>query len=202
VDGFTGQLVNQSCADNPQTRTFVVIDDPTAYDWLNNTPEGNAWLRDRGVEPPVAPPPTEECDPNQPRPYVVISFPQENLTVEGVLTVRGTITMPNFSRFEVRYGIGHQPGAFSDPLIIQTTQLTEADSLIGQFDTRSLQNGPYTIRLVIIDASGNSVNRDIHINVNNPQQPPAQPLFPTPTLAPTQPFVIPTPTLAPTLTPG
>ena len=52
VDSFTGKLVNDSCRDNVETRTFVVIDDPTAYNWINNTPEGGAWARERGLEPP------------------------------------------------------------------------------------------------------------------------------------------------------
>ena len=59
-----------------------------------------------------------------------------------------------------------------------------------------------------IDIYGRSETRDIHINVNNPQQAPA---VPTPTFAPTLTIpgfvgtpppggVLPTPTLAPTLT--
>jgi membrane peptidoglycan carboxypeptidase len=212
VDGFTGKLVNQSCQDDIQTRTFVVIDDPTAYNWINTTPDGNAWARDRGLEPPVMPPPTESCDPNEPRPVVIVSFPTENMTVEGVLPLRGTVTMPNFSRFEIRYGVGQDPTTFSGPLDVKTDQYPEAESLLWNFDTRSLQNGLYTLRLVAIDVYGRSVVRDVLINVNNPQQPTPVPAFATPTLAPsltpavpfaTQPpgGFLPSPTLAPTLTP-
>jgi hypothetical protein len=119
--------------------------------------------------------------------------------------------MANFSRYEIRYGIGHTPAAFSEPLLTITNQQPQADSPLGQFDTRTLENGPYTLRLVVIDNLGRDVVRDIHIIVNNPQQPTPPPAVPTPTLAPslTPPpfgtpepgFVIPTATLAPTLTP-
>jgi hypothetical protein len=65
--------------------------------------------------------------------------------------------------------------------------------------------------VVAIDIYGRSETRDIHINVQNPQQQPI-PAVPTPTFAPTltiQGFagtpppggVLPSPTLAPTLTP-
>ena len=208
VDGFTGKLVNQSCQDDIETRTFVVIDDPTAYNWINNTSEGNAWAQARGLETPVMPPPTEYCDPNEQRPVVVVSFPPDDATVEGILPLRGSITMANFSRYEVRYGVGSDPTAFSEPLIVNSNQQPTAELLLGQFDTRTLENGPYTLRLVAIDIYGRSETRDIHITVSNPQQAPA---VPTPTFAPTLTIpgfvgtpppggVLPTPTLAPTLT--
>jgi membrane peptidoglycan carboxypeptidase len=211
VDSFTGKLVNDSCKDDVVTRTFLVIDDPTAYNWINNTPEGNAWARDRGLEAPLMPPPTEYCDPNEQRPVVVVSFPPENMTVEGILPLRGTITMPNFNRFEIRYGIGQTPTTFSEPLVVDPNQRPEAESLLGQFDTRTLENGPYTLRLVVIDVYGRSVTHDVHITVNN-LQPTAIPAVPVPTVAPTLTLpgpvstlppdgFLPTPTLAPTLTP-
>ncbi len=212
VDGFTGKLVNDSCKDDVETRTFVVIDDPTAYNWLNNTPEGNAWAQERGLQTPVMPPPTEYCDTNEQRPVVVVSFPAENMTVEGILPLRGSITMANFSRFEIRYGVGADPSAFSEPLLVDPNQRPEAESLLGQFDTRTLENGSYTLRLVAIDIYGRSVTRDVHITVNNPQQPTPIPAVATPTFAPTLTVpgfvgtpppggLLPTPTLAPTLTP-
>ena len=213
VDGYTNRLVNDSCRDDVEERTFLAIDDPTAYDWINNTGEGNAWAANRGIDVPVMPPPTESCDPNQPRPTVVISFPPDNMTgVEGTLPIRGQISMPDFNRYEVRYGVSHDPQAFSQPLAVETVQQPNADSPLAQIDTRQFENGPYTIRLTAIDNFGRSVTRDVRITVNNPA-PTAQPTsMPTPTLAPSptpgaagatpQPGnIVPQPTLAPTLTP-
>ncbi len=189
VDAFSGKLVNEYCSDSVEDRTFIILTDQAAYNWINTTPEGNAWASDRGLEVPLLPPPTEYCDPNEPRPIVVIAFPPDNMpSVEGILPLRGSITMPNFDHFEIRYGIGHTPDFFSDPLVIDRTQRPEADSLLGQFDTRALENGPYTLRLVVIDTQGRSVTRDVRITINNPQQPQQQATpnseFPTPTLAP------------------
>lgn len=210
VDTYTGKLVNEYCPDEPETRTFLAIDDPTAYNWINNTPDGNNWAIQRGLQPPIQPPPTEYCSPDEPRPNVIVSFPAQDMTVEGVVPLRGLISMPNFSRYEIRVAASQEPQAQDFQLLdVQQTQWPEPDSILGQVDTRALPNGPYTIRLAVIDVYGRSVHRDIRIMVNN-VQPTA---LPTPTFAPTltsppgaamTPIpggVFPTPTLAPTLTP-
>ncbi|HMM28833.1 MAG TPA: transglycosylase domain-containing protein [Aggregatilineaceae bacterium] len=213
VDGYTGKLANQYCQDDVEQRTFVAISDPAAYDWINNG-GGASWATSRGLELPVMPPPSEECAPNEPRPFVVVSSPAENQTVQGVIQLRGAVTMPDFNRYEVRYGVSHAPEAFSQPILVETVQRPEGESVLGEIDTRQLQNGPYTLRLVAIDAFGRDVRRDIHINIDNPQPTatPAPTLAPTPTLGPDvfatplpegvlPPGVLPSPTLAPTLTP-
>ncbi len=213
VDEYTGKLVNQYCPDDVENRTFLAVDDTSAYDWLNNTAEGNAWLTQRNIAVPVMPPPTEYCAATDQRPYVVISTPIQDSMVTGVIEMRGTISMPDFSRFEIRYGIGTDPQAFSDPLIVDAAQHPEQNGLLGQLDTRVLQNGQYTLRLIAIDIYGRHVTRDVRITVNNPQSSPQT--LPTPTLAPTltvpgQAFATPppagvvslsTPALAPTFTP-
>ncbi len=221
VDSYTGKLVNDYCRDEVETRSFLAIDDPTAYNWINNTGEGNAWAQARGLQLPVMPPPTEFCDPNQPRPVVVLNFPGENMTVEGVLPLRGAITMPDFNRYEVRLGTGHNATAFDNPIIVEQVQWPQGESVLGQFDTRNYPNGPYTIRLVVIDGYGRDVVRTVNITINNPQPTPEPTAFPTATPAPTLTLPGPppeqmgidaaptadpnllfaTPTLAPTLTP-
>ncbi|HMM25194.1 MAG TPA: transglycosylase domain-containing protein, partial [Pseudoxanthomonas mexicana] len=185
VDTYTGLLANDSCRDEAETRTFLKVNDPTAYTWINNTAEGNQWAAARGVQTPVQPPPTEYCDPNAPRPYVVFSTPIENATVEGTIQLRGAITMPDFNRYEVRFGVSNDPQAFSQPFIVDTNQRSQGESVLGEWDTRTVDNGQYTLRLVAIDNFGRSVTRDVHLTVNN-----------------AQPTALPTSTLAPTPTPG
>jgi membrane peptidoglycan carboxypeptidase len=201
VDTFTQKLANESCAGEAEFRTFLAISDRWAYDWLNNDPAGNAWLAQRGLQVPMMPPPTEYCNPAEPRPYVVVGAPAQDSTVQGVIDVLGTITMPNFSRYEIRYGLGHNPTAFSQPLIVDPQERREPNALLGQLDTRVLENGPYTLRLVAIDQFGRFVRRDVRINVSNQAAPPPMPT-PAPTLTP--PFMgggVPDLTQAPTLTP-
>ncbi|MBI5958886.1 MAG: transglycosylase domain-containing protein [Chloroflexi bacterium] len=215
VDEFTGKLANQYCSDTVITANFLAVDDPTAISWINTTPEGNTWAQQRGIELPLAQPPTASCDPNEPRPTVVISNPAQDSTVQNILNLYGMINMPNFHHYEIRYGETHTPTTFSEPLIVANTQWPQPDSPLGQFDTRVLQNGPYTLRLIVYDSQGRSLTRDIRINVGNsaptplpptpaPTITPIQPVFETPTLFPTlegQPIVPTGPTLEPTWTP-
>ncbi len=213
VDGYTGLLANETCPDYVETRTFLALDDPSAYSWINNTNAGQSWANQRGLSLPVAPPPNEYCDPNTPRPVVEITYPSENATVQGVVEIRGRVTMPEFNRFELRYGIGHEPDSFSPPLFVQQAAQPDPNALLGQFDSQVLENGPYTLQLIAIDTLGRDVTRTVHITVNNPQATPVPTALPTPSLAPTltppepastpQPALeIPTQTLAPTLTPS
>jgi membrane peptidoglycan carboxypeptidase len=197
IDEFSGKVANQYCADSIKTVNFLAMDDPTAVTWINNTPEGNAWAQQRNIQLPLAQPPTASCDPNELRPTVIISNPAQDATVTNILTLYGTINMPNFHHYEIRYGATHAPATFSDPLIVQNTQWPQPDSPLGQFDTRVLQNGPYTLRLVVFDTQGRSLTRDVRINVGNAAPTPLPPT-PAPTITPMQPF-FPTPTLFPTL---
>lgn len=181
VDTYTQKLANEACASEAEARVFLVLDDPWAYDWLNNDPAGQAWLAQRGLQPPVGLPPTEYCAPGEPRPNVVVAAPLQDAQVQGVIQIIGSVSMPNFSRYEIRYGLGHTPTAFSEPLLVEQIERREPNALLGQLDTTVLQNGPYTVRLIVYDQFGRFVKRDIRINVNNPMLPPA----PVPTFAPT-----------------
>ncbi len=185
VDTYTQKLASDACASEAEQKTFLVIEDRWAYEWLNNDPAGNAWLAQRGLQPPVGPPPTEYCTPGEPRPSVTVAAPAQDAPVQGVLQVIGSVSMPNFSRYELRYGLGHTPTAFSEPLITEFVEHREPNALLGQLDTTVLQNGPYTLRLIVYDQFGRFVKRDIRINVNNPTLPPPLPTStPAPTLTP------------------
>lgn len=190
VDGYTGKLVNEYCNDDVETKTFLNIDDEAAINWLNNNPAGQQWLSSRGYQAPMLPIEfaQEYCAPNEQRPLVTITTPPSNAIVEGTVTINGTISMPNFSRYEIRYGISHDPQAFSEPLDVQTVQHPNPNEYLGQFNTTSLENGPYTIRIVVIDSTGRDVIRDIPITVNN--------AAPTPVPAP-QITVTPAPSITP-----
>jgi membrane peptidoglycan carboxypeptidase len=187
IDTYTQKLASDACANEAEQKTYLVIGDRWAYEWLNNDPAGNAWLMQRGLQPPVGPPPTEYCTPGEPRPNVVVAAPLQDAQVQGVIQVIGSVSMPNFSRYELRYGLGHTPTAFSEPLITEVIEHREPNALLAQLDTTVLQNGPYTLRLIVYDQFGRFVKRDIRITVNNPTLPPALPTStPAPTLTPVE----------------
>jgi hypothetical protein len=208
VDEYTGLVANDACRDSVVTRDFLALDDPSAYNWINNTPEGLQWAQARGLQVPLQPPPTQSCDPNQPRPNVVFATPPEGSAVQGVVTLRGALAMPDFNRYEIRVAAGSQPNDtdFGQPFVVDINQRPEGESLLGEFNTQGLSNGPYTLRLIVIDNFGRSVKRDIHVTVSNPEPTPAPTLAPpAPQPQPVQPGATPfpgiaSPTLAPTLT--
>ncbi len=194
VDTYSLKLANDSCRDSVEQYSFLVLDDPTAYEWINGTAAGNTWAQSRGLTLPVQAPPTDYCDPNQPRPFIQWTFPQEGQEVFGTVPLRGVITSGDFGGYEIRYGISSQPEAFSDPIAASST-LPPGEAVLGQFDTATVGNGPYTLRLTIVNTQGRAIGRkDVHININNNAQP-----APVPTSS--VPVGVPTPTLAPTLTP-
>jgi membrane peptidoglycan carboxypeptidase len=202
VDSFSLKLANDACADAVETLNFVVVDDPTAYSWINGTDEGRTWAQARGIVVPASAPPTEYCDPNQPRPFVNITFPQEGQTYFGSIPVRGIISMPDFAGYEVRYGVSNSPQSFSEP-VISNTQMPTGEAVLGQFDLSTLESGQYTVRVLVYNTAGRNVHRDIHITVNNQQAPPAATQQPQATTStePTNPGTVPFSTLAPTFTP-
>ena len=217
VDGYTGKLANEYCNDELETRTFLAINDSWAFQWLNESTAGREWLAARDIEAPVMPPPTEGCLPGEQRPNVVINMPYQDMTVEGNLPIRGSISMPDFNRYEIRLAPGHDPQEedFSQLIETQQVQHPNPDESLGTLDTRTLANGAYTLRVMVIDNQSRNVKREIRIVVNNPQvasPTPAPTITPagvtpidsTPVGTPVPPGgdLIPTATLAPTLTPS
>jgi len=180
VDSYTGKLVNEYCQDSVENRTFILTDDVTVVDWVNNTAEGQAWAQGVGITPPIGPMPTEACSPNDPRPSVIVNYPPDGSPVSGVITLLGMVNMPDLDRYELRYGEGTNPTAFSAPLWYDTTPHFTANEPLGQFDTRAFPNGEYTLRLTAIDKQGRSVSRDVHVTIQNVAQQPT----PAPTLTP------------------
>jgi membrane peptidoglycan carboxypeptidase len=206
VDDYTGKLVNEYCPNDVVQRTFLAINDPAAFEWINNTPEGRNWANNMGLTLPVGPPPTEYCSPEDVRPTVDLTYPAENETVKDVIQLRALIDMPGLASFDVRYGLSHNPDAFSGalPLSAGPGQAGATEIVLGTLDTRALTqqygNGAYTLRLTATDTQGRTVTDDVHIVVQNAEAPAAPVGSPTPapTFTPLGPAPQPTPTLEPT----
>jgi hypothetical protein len=181
-------------------KVFLNIDDPTAIAWLNNDPAGKAWAEQRGITLPITPPPTQQCDPGMPRPVVRVTSPGQGATVQGLVEIRGTVSVPNFNRYQIEVGQGQNPAQFNivdGPIL---SQQPGENSFLGRWDTSQLPNGVYTMRLVAIDAQGHQAVIVVPVAVNNvpvTEQPPAQPtdvIIPTPDQSGGQPTPIVVPT--------
>jgi len=151
-------------------------------------PQGREWAQAQGL--PVVPP--ELCAGTATETQVRITFPAPGSTVSGVVPVIGTVSMPNFDRYVVQYGVGANPqgwGWISGPHLapVQEGQLTE-------WDTTHLSPGLYTLRVTAWDREGHQVEGRVQCSVGGPTETPS----PTPTPEPTD---TPAPTTAPTGTP-
>jgi len=98
------------------------------------------------TEPP--PPPVAGCgDPNQ-----NLTSPQPGAVVSGVVSIYGTADISGFVyyKFEVR---GEQTNG--EWVTTAVFQQPARDTLLGTWDTVAWQPGPYELRLVVVDNTGN-----------------------------------------------
>jgi membrane peptidoglycan carboxypeptidase len=177
IDRNTGLLANEFCQGNVETRYYRVY-----------PPDGWAWATAQGYEQP----PTNYC----PSSNIVaqITSPLDGSTARGTLTVEGSVAAANFSHYQIEFGQGTTPDAFT--VISEPVNQTIEAGVLGVFDTTKVENGPYTLRLLVFDQSGGQVESRVRVLVDNVPTP-APTETETPTLTPT---ITETPTETPTAT--
>lgn len=133
----------------------------------------------------------------------VVSSPRANAVVQGVVSIEGTATHPEFQKYEVRLAAGLNPNV-SDGQWIRLN-ISESPVVNGQlavWDTTAVPDGAYIMRLRVVRLDSNYQDFDIApINVANTAPPTAAPTE-TPAATPT-PLESPTPFVpGATITPG
>ncbi len=183
VDSFSGFIANANCPDYVETRSFINIDDATAIAWLNNNPTGQAWAAARNIQIPLTTPPTQECQPGQPRPNLAITAPVSGQEVSGLIEIRGSVSVPDFASYQFFVDNLDTPEEDFVALSQYQTQQSAPNSLLGVVELTNLPNGNYTLRLQGQSRSGAKANYDMTILINNVvAQPTPQPTFTTPPL--------------------
>jgi 1A family penicillin-binding protein len=184
IDRNTGLRANEFCRNNIEKKYYQVY-----------PPDGWAWAVEHGIEQP----PADYC----PSTNIManISLPLDGSTVRGMTSLEGSAMAANFSHYQIEFGVGTDPQAFA--VIQSPLPQSVEEGILGTFDTTQVENGPYTLRLVVFDQSGGAVEARVRVLVDNPPTPtptstPIEP-SPTPTDTPTlEPTVTETPTLIPT----
>ncbi len=158
VDRNTGLRANEFCRTNVEERYYEVY-----------PPDGREWAIEQGIEQP----PEEYC----PSTNIVarITSPIDGSRAQGFITLEGAATAANFSHYQVELGQGTSPQQFMR--IHGPVHKLVEQGVLGVFDTTEVENGPYTLRLVVVDRSGGAVENRVRLLVDNPPQP-------TPTEAP------------------
>jgi hypothetical protein len=208
VDRTTEQLATEfTPPENVEERKYKVY--PEAYrDWANahGIPQPPFSVPDSGAGIPT-PQPGETPFASTPSPsmHVEIASPQEGETVSGLVTVYGTVDVPNIFSYELQYGESHDPGAFSPP-VAGPFGGTVINNALAQWETTGLGEGPYVLRLLARDTSGAEFESRVRIFIAEPFPTPAPPATLAPvTLEPLPtdtPFVEATPTWTPEIAPA
>lgn len=177
IDSWTGLLQNEFCPENVVQENFVTITDPYAVQWLNTVGQDYAMRVD--IETPVQTAPTAYCDQNTPIPVVRISSPGGGQTVQGQYAITGQVSAQGFDRYQLEFASVADPENFTifeGPI---ATQHTNANSMLGTWDTTQLFNGDYILRLAVFSVDGGYLYRTALVQVNNPLA------TPTPNIPPT-----------------
>ena len=173
VDFNSGLLVNAFCRGNVGKRYFQIF-----------PPDGREWALAQGIEQP----PTKEC----PSTNMIarITDPVDSSAVRGTIFLEGVAIASKFSHYQLELGVGTEPASF---IVIQNPVYELKDNkLLGAFDTRQIENGSYTLRLVVFDQMGGFTDTRTRVLVDNPagatvvQRPvTTPPVTPTPTVTAT-----------------
>jgi 1A family penicillin-binding protein len=113
---------------------------------------------------------------------VLITSPAEGSTVSGIVPLLGSVEMPNFDHYNLRFGAGRDPGALdwiSGPHEAQVT-----DGQLGEWNTSGLDDGEYTIVVIARGKNGERVEAHAHVRVQNGAPQPTDTPVPLPTDTP------------------
>jgi membrane carboxypeptidase/penicillin-binding protein PbpC len=184
IDRLSGLRANELCPGNVEEKVFFVV-----------PPEEVAareWAIAHGYEQP----PEDYCTEGT-RPNVNILSPLFNEAVpQGLVSVQGSVHMPNFGHYEVTFGVGSDPQAWGWISGPHLSPVAEGELTV--WDTTHLAPGPYTLRVVAFTQQGAAVEARVIVNVVAPAPTPTATLIApviTP-VAPTPPAVpIPSPTV-------
>jgi len=154
--------------------------------------EFHDWTQRAGIQQP----PLHECELHTHAAVVEITHPASDQYLEGGIDILGSADISDFSHFVVEYGIGPDPIGWG--VVAGPRAEPVHNGLLARWRTRALENGLYSLRVVVFDHQGHSQEARVRVVVDNP--PPTPTFTPVPTQTPI-PTVPPTPTSTPTLTP-
>lgn len=113
-----------------------------------------------------------------------INFPPETEVLRGVTEIRGTTTHPDFWKYE----LAAAPTGTQNWFNIAVSETPVANGVLGLWDTRSVSDGTYSIRLRLVKRDGNYDEYFVvrtQVANTGPVDTPAPQETSTPTITPT-----------------
>ena len=167
IDSWTGLLANEFCQGHVVEQTFANIDDRSAVEWLNSSSGGRAYAQMLGLPIPVQTPPSKSCSQGQSLPAFNISYPNKDQTISDMVMISGQVLADDFARYELSYASAENPENFT-LIASSTSQVTANRGQLGEWDSTSVSDGSYIIRLTAYSTMGGWVSVDRSVAVNNP----------------------------------
>lgn len=93
--------------------------------------------------------------------------------VSGTIEIPGTATHPNFQFYKLEFGQGATPTSWAVIGPLHTEQVT--DGVLGTWDTTTVPDGEYTVKLTVVDRTGNYIETSTQVIVANQGPPPGPP---------------------------
>jgi penicillin-binding protein 1C len=194
IDTWTGLRASAACPDFTDEKFVLNVSDSWAKKWIRKDPDGQKWAKGMGFEKPVTFTPSRECRADDPRPRLVFTSPQENMTITtSPLDIYGIVDATHgFDFMRLEYGLGDKPVEWQ--LLAQSRDRLSNPGLIHSWDVSLFPPERVTLRLTIRGTEDNYAETSTHLTIQVPT--------PTPTPTPTATFTpTPSPTPEPTLTP-
>ncbi len=107
------------------------------------------------LTPTGTPTQTVQAEANCPDPRAQITSPIANQVVSGTVAVVGSANHDKFQYYKLEYAKGANVDSTGDFAYIADARSPVANGLLAQFDSKNFVNGPYTLRLMVVDNTGN-----------------------------------------------
>ena len=142
--GLVSYIIPAMPGVNPiPTPTIDLLATPTSTLALDPNPDS--------IPQTVSPPSVTEinstgCIANE----VMITYPENNSTVSGIVEVEGTVDIADFGFYKFEIAAANT----NNWLTVQAGDMPKEDEMLGFWDTTQLQPGNYYLRLVVVDNQG------------------------------------------------
>src|SRR5512135_1566327 len=121
-------------------------------------------------------------------PSPVITSPVDGQTLQGLVAIKGTTDVPNFSSAELSFA--YSPDPTDTWFTIQTASLPVSGDVIATWDTTAITDGDYVVRLRVNLQDGSTSDTVITVHIRNYTPTPT----PSPAVTPTEQPVVEVPT--------
>ena len=121
------------------------------------------WAAGQGIAGMLAPPAASDAAAAQ----VAVTSPLPAQTVSGTLAIRGHADSPDFERVILEWGRGTSPDVW---VRLGASDRPQPDGLLDRWDTTTVPNGSYTVRLVVQDGTLGLLRYVVPLTIDNGEE--------------------------------